>query len=386
VDTTGASIDVPYGITLDPISGFLYYTNIDGGQISRVNLDGTGGGVDLASVGASQPAGIALNTATGTLYWTEYGDGSIDFAPAAGGAAQALNLQGTHTQLQNPTGIVINPTLGTLYWTNGNGTGPSALEQTTISTGMTSDIATGSAPLDAPHDLAVDVSGNTILWDNWHGADPLGKASMINPGTSGVIPTTVQADFPQGVAFDPTTQLLYWAPTSNELILQTSLEGNSSTFSDAPNGGGWTADMAILAPPNATTSPILTSDSAAQPVLTCANGVWDQNQPGDHYFDAPASYVYSWSLNGTPIAGESSNELTARTTGSYSCSVVASNAAGQTTVSSSILLVGNPSPPISVKTLAVTGTNLTLPLGLATALLGLGGLGVLGAQRRRRRV
>ena len=34
-------------------------------------------------------------------------------------------------------------------------------------------------------------------------------------------------------------------------------------------------------------------------------------------------------------------------------------------------------------TLAATGTNLTLPLGLATALLGLGGLSVLRAQRRR---
>ena len=33
-----------------------------------------------------------------------------------------------------------------------------------------------------------------------------------------------------------------------------------------------------------------------------------------------------------------------------------------------------------------TGTNLTLPLGLATALLGLGGLSVLGAQRRRSRI
>ena len=37
-------------------------------------------------------------------------------------------------------------------------------------------------------------------------------------------------------------------------------------------------------------------------------------------------------------------------------------------------------------TLAATGTNLTLPLGLATALLGLGGLSVLGAQRRRSRI
>ena len=43
-------------------------------------------------------------------------------------------------------------------------------------------------------------------------------------------------------------------------------------------------------------------------------------------------------------------------------------------------------PVTATATLAATGINLTLPLGLATALLGLGGLGVLELQRRRRRI
>jgi hypothetical protein len=37
-------------------------------------------------------------------------------------------------------------------------------------------------------------------------------------------------------------------------------------------------------------------------------------------------------------------------------------------------------------TLAATGANLTLPLGLAAVFLGLGGLGVLRLQRRRQRM
>ena len=64
----------------------------------------------------------------------------------------------------------------------------------------------------------------------------------------------------------------------------------------------------------------------------------------------------------------------------YSVSVTATNAAG----------TSDPSTPVSVVlaasgTLAATGMNLTIPLGLATALLGLGGLGVVESQRKRRR-
>ena len=75
----------------------------------------------------------------------------------------------------------------------------------------------------------------------------------------------------------------------------------------------------------------------------------------------------------------------------YTVEVTATNSVGTSTPS--VTLVTPVAPTItpavttaSIKTLAATGTNLTLPLGLATALLGLGGLGVLGAQRRRRRV
>ena len=74
----------------------------------------------------------------------------------------------------------------------------------------------------------------------------------------------------------------------------------------------------------------------------------------------------------------------------YTVEVTATNSAGTSTPS--VTLVTPVAPTItpavttaSIKTLAATGTNLTLPLGLATALLGLGGLGVLGARASRQR-
>ena len=74
----------------------------------------------------------------------------------------------------------------------------------------------------------------------------------------------------------------------------------------------------------------------------------------------------------------------------YTVEVTATNSAGTSTPS--VTLVTPVAPTItpavttaSIKTLAATGTNLTLPLGLATALLGLGGLGVRGARASRQR-
>ena len=37
--------------------------------------------------------------------------------------------------------------------------------------------------------------------------------------------------------------------------------------------------------------------------LTCSRGGWDTGMPSAHYFDAPASYGYAWTMNGTPIIG-----------------------------------------------------------------------------------
>jgi hypothetical protein len=66
--------------------------------------------------------------------------------------------------------------------------------------------------------------------------------------------------------------------------------------------------------------------------------------------------------------------------------VTATNAVG--TSEPSVVSVTPAVPVVTAATakLAATGTNLTLPLGFATAFLGLGGLGVLGSQRRRRRI
>ena len=53
LDTTGATVDAPNGVAIDPAAGKIYWANFDGNKISAANLDGTGGWTDLNTTGAT---------------------------------------------------------------------------------------------------------------------------------------------------------------------------------------------------------------------------------------------------------------------------------------------------------------------------------------------
>jgi DNA-binding beta-propeller fold protein YncE len=82
LSTTGATINGPSGVAIDPATGRIYWTNFDGTTISYAKLDGSGGG-ELTKTGAtvSFASGLAIDAATGKIYWTNYsGANTISFA------------------------------------------------------------------------------------------------------------------------------------------------------------------------------------------------------------------------------------------------------------------------------------------------------------------
>jgi len=86
--------------------GKIYWTDFDGHQIQRANLDGSSM-QDLVTTGLSRPTGIALNVAAGKMYWTDQGAGKIQRANLDGSGVQTL-VSG----LGGPWGIALAPATG----------------------------------------------------------------------------------------------------------------------------------------------------------------------------------------------------------------------------------------------------------------------------------
>ena len=139
VNTTGATVTGPMGLTIDPAHGRIYWANWanhTGTTISYANLDGSGGG-DLAITGATiaGPHGLAIDPADGpygTLYWPNHdmmtGVGSISWAKldATGTAGTGADLNTAGATLDEPRGVTIDPVTDRIYWANfGDGAGKS---------------------------------------------------------------------------------------------------------------------------------------------------------------------------------------------------------------------------------------------------------------------
>src|SRR6188472_324327 len=127
VDTTGATVKGPMGLTIDPAHGRIYWANWanhSGTTISYANLDGSGGG-DLAITGApiAGPHGLAIDPADGpygTLYWPNH-----DMEMASSISRVQLNDTGTggvgqdlpiaDATLDEPRGMMIDPATDRVY-------------------------------------------------------------------------------------------------------------------------------------------------------------------------------------------------------------------------------------------------------------------------------
>ncbi len=101
--TTGATVEGPEGVALDPAAGRIYWGNYgpgDGDTIAYANLDGSGHAHNLptAPVVPNRPHGVALDPAAGRIYWPNYGSWTISYA----------NLDGSGGANVPTTGATVN--------------------------------------------------------------------------------------------------------------------------------------------------------------------------------------------------------------------------------------------------------------------------------------
>ena len=348
LSSKGASVNQPYGIAINPIRGYVYWANYVGGQISRANLDGTGSGVNLFRTGsAAGPVGIAIDPTHAKLYWSNYTPpGSIQVGALNGqGKPSTLALSGV-THANAPCDLTIDTSSMLLYWANCGltGDGNTMMQSDLTASNKTSVIAltTSGAYANEVNGIAVNSALNSAYWTSYNaksadkvlGMTPLALPHGANLNlTGGGKPVA-----PEGIALDPTTNTLYWA---NGTVQKTLASGVTSVLSSAAvPANDYVGYMAILAPPRSLGAPVISGSLTVGSTLTCSKGGWDANMPSAHYFDAAATYGYSWTMNGQPVLGAMKSTFTTSIAGRMACAVEASNVAGSTAVSSDAVTVG----------------------------------------------
>ena len=118
-------VDQPYQIVLDTANGHIYWTERGGSKIRRANLDGLSKlncsnnldcNINFTDYAPENPFGLTIDPVLGKMYWTERRDGGDVIARA--------DLDGrngeivVNTEPYSLSGIVVDVNDGAIYWTD----------------------------------------------------------------------------------------------------------------------------------------------------------------------------------------------------------------------------------------------------------------------------
>jgi DNA-binding beta-propeller fold protein YncE len=354
LDTTGATVSGAFGLTMDPAANKIYWTNFTvfgPNAISFANLDGTGGGGQLDTSGAVTPfgpRGAAVDPAANKIYWANGFPQVISFANLddTGGGGQLDTAGAPPSQ---PWGVAIDPAANKIYWAD-NGAN-AILSANLDGTGGGGLLDTTGATLNGPLGLAIDPAANKIYWAN-EGNNTISFANLDGTGGGGELDTTgATVSVPQSVAIDPAANKIYWTNDGNNTISFANLDdtggGGQLNTTGAPIGVP--KFLVLLETPSGAGAPVLSGGSTTGSTLSCSQGVWAADLLGAFLYRAPASYSYAWTLGGTTIPGATSTTIVAGSPGDYACQVTAHNQAGATSQTSAAHTVSSPAAPTTAK-------------------------------------
>jgi DNA-binding beta-propeller fold protein YncE len=343
INTTGATVQGPMGLALDPVAGRVYWANWAGGTgttISYANLDGSGGGGDLNTGAATVigPHGLAI--AAAKIYWPNYEGNRISFANLDGSGGRDV-MTGAAT-LSGPRGIAVDPASGRVYWANYDG---NRLSYANLDGSGGGDLVTGSATVNHPEGVAFDPPSGRIYFGNYSAADTISYANLDGSGGGDLMTGAATKDFPHGVAIDPAARKIYWPNYAADVISYANLDGSGGGNLPTPGATVVGPELpALLEAPAGSRAPVLRGAFAPGTKLKCTHGAWADPVSSLDY-RTPQGFSYSWRRNGKPLAGATSRSITARSLADYSCQVAARNQAGsasQTSGSYGVFRVGKP--------------------------------------------
>ena len=354
----GATLEGPEGMAYDTATNRLFVGSEvgDKGEILAINLDGSGATIFTAPGAViDNPEGVAIDPVRRTLFWVNTtGDGSIGWAKLDGSAGGLLNTAGA--TIDNPyRGIAVDAAGGRVYWSN-SGPSPEVISYANADGsggGGILNLSGAPAPVEITG-LAVDPAGGRIYWLE-NEEERIGHASLAPGGNGGEINLADAAyDGPYGLAFDPSIGRFYWGnygagANSTDAIGFTNLAGGNGGITPAAAPVSGLQDPLILKSPTGTGAPSITRNPSVPNELTCSTGSWGTDYSGSNVYQAPRSFTYQWSSNGTAISGATAATLTATTAGQYTCTVTATNHVGSAAQSSGVETVKASKVKLSTK-------------------------------------
>jgi hypothetical protein len=354
VDTSGATVNGPMGLAIDPSRETIYWANWAGDTgttISYANLEGGGGGdLDIQGATVNGPHGLAIDPSIGPggrLYWANYAGNSISYADLDGaGAGTGGDLTITNATVDGPRGVTIDPVANRLYWSNFSAGDGTTISYASLDGGSDGNLLQVGTTGEGPEGTAIDPVDRKIYWSDYGAYANLAYANVDGSNVQHFSTYPATTAGVHGVALEPMTRRLYWANYSGNSISSASLhtqgEGQdldtSGTTVNGPNL------PALLEAPAGVGAPQVSGGSEPGSTLSCPTGAWAGDIIESLLYRAPHEFAYQWSLDGQDLSGAQANSITAIGVGKYRCRVTARNAAGATDQTSEPHAVSQPSP------------------------------------------
>lgn len=178
-----------WGIDVDVLNGFVYWSDRDRDAIFRARLDGSDATEVISGPNVRQPRGLKLDLAGGKIYWAESGDRSSNVVRRA-------NLDGSGVEIIatgfRPRWVDLDVANGLIYWTD------IAAGEIIRSNLDGSDRQTILSGLAGPKAIALDLQNSQMYWAN------AGSGEILRAGLDGSnIETLISGlDDPSGIALD----------------------------------------------------------------------------------------------------------------------------------------------------------------------------------------